>query len=132
VSHGDNHRQPNRHVPEFRTKAEKMMFQCRNACKSLTRIVTIHLYYCVLQFRKVRETLYTSCWSFFWYYPLIFVPINIECHGIERVNAISILFCVKRKWWLKILSLGKLLYVSNELLDLRLGNFENPETSNRM
>ena len=96
----------------------------------MTRVVTIDLY---LQFRKVRETLYTSCWSISWYYPLIFVPINVECHGIKRVDAICILFCAERKWWLHLPgSLSKLPYVFDELLDLGLGKLENSKTSNGM
>jgi hypothetical protein len=55
------------------------------------------------------------------------------CHGIERVDAICILLCAERKWYLYILgSLSQLLHVIDELLDLGLGKLENPETSNRV
>lgn len=110
-----------------------MVSQRQNPCYSLTRAIPTNLFQRILQFRKVRETLHTSFWSISWYHPLISIPIDVESHSIERVDAICILRCAERKWWLRILgSLSELLDVFDELLDLGLGKLENPETSNGM
>jgi hypothetical protein len=89
--------------------------------QSLTRITTINLHHCVLQFRKVRETLHTSCRPISRYHTLVSVPVDVECHGIEGIDAICILLCAERERWFYILGslIRQLLYIFGESLDLR-------------